>query len=133
MAKKVVVIMEKSSDGYFSCYVDEDLNGFGLAGYGDTAQQAREDMLTAYEEIKSMRCEEGKKTPSLTFEYKYDMQSFFNYFSYLNSSKIAERAGINSSLLRQYISGIKKARQTQYERLAVAIREVAKELSAATL
>ena len=51
---KVTVIMEKASDGYYSCFVEEDLPGFGLAGYGDTAEAAKEDMMKAYEEIKEM-------------------------------------------------------------------------------
>ena len=40
MDMKVTVIMEKASDGYYSCFVEEDLPGFGLAGYGDTAEAA---------------------------------------------------------------------------------------------
>ena len=31
MDMKVTVIMEKASDGYYSCFVEEDLPGFGLA------------------------------------------------------------------------------------------------------
>lgn len=87
---KVTVIMEKASDGYYSCFVEEDLPGFGLAGYGDTAEAAKEDMLKAYEEIKEMQTEEDKEVPELEFTYKYDMQSFFNYFSFLNVTKVAE-------------------------------------------
>ena len=52
MDMKVTVIMEKASDGYYSCFVEEDLSGFGLAGYGDTVEAAKEDMLKAYEESK---------------------------------------------------------------------------------
>jgi len=48
MDMKVTVIMEKASDGYYSCFVEEDLPGFGLAGYGDTAEAAKEDMMKAY-------------------------------------------------------------------------------------
>ena len=57
---KVTVIMEKASDGYYSCFVEDDLPGFGLAGYGDTAESAKEDMMKAYEEIKEMQAEEEK-------------------------------------------------------------------------
>ena len=67
MDMKVTVIMEKASDGYYSCFVEEDLPGFGLAGYGDTAEAAKEDMMKAYEEIKEMQAEEGKEMPELEF------------------------------------------------------------------
>ena len=92
MDMKVTVIMEKASDGYYSCFVEENLPDFGLAGYGDTAEAAKKDMMKAYEEIKEMQAEEDKEVPELEFTYKYDMQSFFNYFSFLNVTKVAELA-----------------------------------------
>ena len=84
---KVTAIMEKAKDGHYSCYVEEDLPGFGLSGFGDTAEAAKEDMMKAYQEIKEMQEEEGKEVPELEFTYKYDMQSFFDYFSFLNVTK----------------------------------------------
>ena len=132
MDMKVTVIMEKASDGYYSCFVEEDLPDFGLAGYGDTAEAAKEDMMKAYEEIKEMQVEEGKEVPELEFTYKYDMQSFFNYFSFLNVTKVAELAGINASLMRQYTSGVTAAGQKQYDKIRVAVERISKELSAAT-
>ena len=129
---KVTVIMEKASDGYYSCYVEEDLPGFGLAGYGDTAEAAKKDMMKAYEEIKEIQLTEGKNVPKLEFVYKYDMQSFFNYFSFLNISKIAELSGINASLMRQYSSGVAVAGQKQYDKIRAAVEHISKELSAAT-
>ena len=122
---KVTVIMEKANDGYYSCFVEDDLPGFGLAGYGDTAEAAKEDMMKAYEEIKEMQAEEGKEVPELEFSYKYDMQSFFNYFSFLNVTKVAELAGINAS-------GVTAAGQKQYDKIRVAVERISKELSAAT-
>lgn len=132
MDMKVTVIMEKASDGYYSCFVKEDLPGFGLAGYGDTAEAAKEDMMEVYEEIKEMQTEEGKEVPELEFIYKYDMQSFFNYFSFLNVTKVAELAGINASLMRQYTSGVATAGQKQYDKIRLAVERISKELSAAT-
>lgn len=124
--------MEKATDGYYSCYVDDDLEGFGLMGHGSTAEEAKKDMLTAYDEIKELFREEGKSLPDLEFTYKYDMQAFFNYFSFLNITKIGEMAGINSSLLRQYASGAAMAGQKQYDKIKECINEITKELSVAT-
>ena len=124
--------MEKAKDGYYSCYVEDDLSGFGLSGFGDTAEAAKKDMMNAYQEIKEMQEEEGKKVPELEFVYKYDMQSFFDYFSFLNVTKVAEMAGINPSLMRQYTSGVANAGQKQYDKIRAAIGKISKELSAAT-
>lgn len=129
---KATVIIEKAKDGYYSCYVEDDLPGFGLSGFGETAEEAKKDMLKAYQEIKEIQAEEGKKVPVLEFTYKYDMQSFFDYFSFLNVTKIAELSGINPSLMRQYTSGVANAGQKQYDKIRVAIGKISKELSAAT-
>ena len=129
---KVTAIMEKAKDGHYSCYVEEDLPGFGLSGFGDTAEAAKGDMLEAYKEIKEIQAEEGKEVPELEFVYKYDMQSFFDYFSFLNVTKVSELAGINPSLMRQYTSGVTNAGQKQYDKIRVAVERISKELSAAT-
>lgn len=129
---KATVIMEKASDGFYSCFVEEDLPGFGLAGYGDTAENAKADMLSAYGEIKKMKAEKGVDIPELEFTYKYDLQSFFNYFSFLNITKVAEIAGINASLMRQYTSGVTTAGQKQYDKIRIAVERIGKELSSAT-
>lgn len=132
LGMKVTVIMEKAKDGYYSCFVEEDLPGFGLAGYGDTAEAAKEDMMKAYQEIKELQEKEGQEVPELDFTFRYDMQSFFNYFSFLNVTKVAEMAGINPSLMRQYTSGVTNAGQKQYDKIRVAVERISKELSAAT-
>jgi predicted RNase H-like HicB family nuclease len=129
---KVTVIIEKAKDGFYSCFVEEDLPGFGLAGYGDTAEAAKKDMLKSYAEIKEIQAEEGLEVPELDFLYRYDMQSFFNYFSFLNVTKVAELAGINASLMRQYTSGVATAGQKQYDKIRVAVEHISKELSVAT-
>lgn len=129
---KATVIMEKAIDGFYSCFVEEDLPGFGLAGYGDTAENAKADMLSAYGEIKKMKAEKGVDIPELELTYKYDLQSFFNYFSFLNITKVAEIAGINASLMRQYTSGVTTAGQKQYDKIRIAVERIGKELSSAT-
>lgn len=132
MKQKATIIVEKASDGGFSCFVDEDLDGFGLAGYGDTAKEAISDLQLSYAEIKEMRAAEGLDTPELDFSYRYDMQSFFDFFSYLNITRIGELAGINSSLLRQYASGAAKAGQKQYDKIRDAVQQIVRDLSVAT-
>ena len=129
---KVQVIVEKSPDGDYSCFVDHDFEHFGLAGYGDSVEDAKADLLVCYEEMRTLEAEEGREVPELEFIYKYDMQSFFNYFSYLNVTKIAEVAGINPGLMRRYTCGNIKAGEKQYARLRDAIHMITTELSAAT-
>ena len=59
-------------------------------------------------------------------------QQVIDYFSFLNVSEIAKRAGINPSLMRQYTSGIKNAGEKTYSRLSECIANITKELQAAS-
>ncbi|MBP2644301.1 MAG: pilus assembly protein HicB, partial [Firmicutes bacterium] len=46
----------------------------------------------------------------------------------INVSKLADKAGINASQLRQYRSGLSKASQKQYDKLEECVHEIGKEL-----
>lgn len=131
--EKVTAIVHKGKDGFYTCYVEAGLPGFVLSGYGETAEEAKTDMMEAYEEIKQLRAEEGKDTTELEFVYKYDLQAFFNNFKWLNASKVAEIAGINPSLMRQYSSGSAKAGEKQYEKIRCAVMKLSTELYNARL
>lgn len=125
------IIVEQTKDGYFSCFVKEDIPYVGLLGYGDTSESAVNNLIAFYEESKVELAAEGKILPALEFVIHYDMPSFFNRFNFLNQSKIAERAGINPSLMRKYTSGVANAGQRQYEKLHAAVQSLAKEMLAA--
>lgn len=128
---KVVFVIEKSSDGFYSCYTDQEFEGFGLFGYGDTVEEAKADLQKAYDEIKEMNTDDGKETPVIEFEWKYDLQSFFNYFTILNVSELARKTGINPSLLRRYKNGLAQASEKQYGKIMAGVHAIGNELAAA--
>lgn len=128
---KANIVFEMAKDGGCSCYMVEDVPDFGLLGYGNSPQEAKADLLQAYEEIKDALKEDGKTAADLEFVYHYDMKSFFEYFDFLNVSKVAEKAGINPSLMRKYTSGVANAGEGQYRKLQKAIHSMAGELAAA--
>ncbi|MBO9637006.1 MAG: hypothetical protein J7576_02465 [Siphonobacter aquaeclarae] len=68
-----------------------------------------------------------------SFTYSYDLSSFFDAFDYLKISKIAERAGINTSLLRHYAAGSKTASAEQVGKIENAVHALAQELAAVSL
>ncbi len=129
MKRKVDVIFEMAKDGGCSCYLKQELPNIALTGYGPNPHEAKADMLQAYQEIKELLAQQGKVVDELDFAYHYDMKSFFNYFDFLNVSKVAQRAGINPSLMRKYTSGVTKAGESQYQKLEKAIKAIAKELA----
>jgi hypothetical protein len=71
----VNVVVERGSDNKYSAYMDYYDLDFGLAGFGDTAQDAIADFYEAYEEEKIMCTKEGKKAPELEFDIRYSSAS----------------------------------------------------------
>jgi len=69
----------------------------------------------------------------LSFDRSYDLTVFFEEFNFLKQSKIAELAGINPGLLRQYASGVKYPSAAQAQKIEDAVHELARELSAVSL
>lgn len=123
---KAVVTIEKGSDGFFWCRTE--IGNGGYNGCGKTVEAAKEDLALCMEDAR----EAGDLQDGIDLEYKYDLQSFFNYFSYFNINEVARRAGINPSLLRQYSSGCKKAGEKTYERLSDCFRSIKKDLQTAS-
>jgi hypothetical protein len=76
-----------------------------------------------------------KKVNPKTVELKvvYEIAAFFDIHSYLNISSVAERAGLNKGLVRQYASGVKRPSKVQATRISATIKALAKELQSVEL
>lgn len=133
MKKRVTVIVERSKDGCYSCFVDDELPGCSLIGYGKTVDEAKSDLQVGYFEINEIKAANGEeRLPELAYVYKYDMQPFFEQFPWLNVTKLAEIIGINPSLMRQYAAGITMVGQKQYDKIHKALHRLSIEFAKAT-
>ena len=126
-------LIEKGRDGTFGIYTPE-LN-HTIIGEGKTVIEAKEDFQNSVVEMIASYTGTNKEIPEelkgITFEYKYDIASFFDYYDFINISKFAERAGINPSLLRQYKSGSTSyISEVQMKKIENALHKVGSELSA---
>lgn len=65
---------------------------------------------------------------NVDFEYVYDVYALFRHFDFLNIGKVAERAGINPGLLRQYASQVKYPSKKQAQRIEDTIHLLAAEM-----
>ena len=130
--KKVLVTVSQASDGTFWCHAEKDVYGAGLNSVGVTVKEAKEDLQMCLMEAKEDYEEGGNSAEPVEFRYQYDLQSFFDYFSFLNVTEIAKRAGVNPSLMRQYTRGIKTAGEKTYERLSACMASITKDLQAAS-
>lgn len=130
--EKILVTVSQAPDGTYWCHTEADVFGSRLNGAGSTVKEAKDDLMVCLEDARQDAAENGGSVYDVEFEYKYDLRSFFEYFSFLNVSEIAKRAGINPSLMRQYTSGVKNAGEKTYSRLSTCMDNITRELQAAS-
>jgi len=65
----------------------------------------------------------------ITFDLQYDISGLFEENKYLNASAIAEMAGINKSLMRQYTSGVKHPSYERAMHIQKVINQIGKQLA----
>ena len=130
--KNVLITISQAPDGMFWCHSEGEVYGSGLNAAGTTVKDAKADLMICMEDAREAYLEEDGKDYQVEFRYQYDLQSFFDYFSFLNVTEIAKRAGINPSLMRQYARGIKNAGEKPYDRLSACISAITKDLQAAS-
>ena len=131
--KKILVIIEKGTDGRFSAYTP-DTKSTILNGQGNTVEEAIDDLKVAMNEIiESYQETEGQVPEELQgtteFEYKYDVPSLFNFFDEINMTTFSRKIGINASLLRRYKNGFAFASQKQVDKFKVGLHDLGKQLS----
>lgn len=134
---KILAIIEKGTDGLYSIYSDDMLLNHGLGGYGSSVEEAKADFMESIKEAKEMITDEGNVLPDevghIDVTFKYDLQSFFNYFDWINVSQFAKKAGINESKMRQYKNGLAFAGESTTKKILDAIKNIGAELQSATL
>jgi predicted RNase H-like HicB family nuclease len=133
---KTTAIVEMWDDKTISVYVP-DFDGFSLNGQGNTVEEAKQALIEAVDDYKTMLSETGKEIPAslsdIEFEYKYDIASFFECFKFISVSTFAKYAGINPSLMRQYKQRIAFASEAQKMKIEEAIHRAGSEMLAVHL
>ena len=134
---KILAIVEKGKDGLYSIYTEAEIVGHSFGGFGESVEIAKKDFMESIQEVKEMITTERGSAPEeftdIKVEFKYDLESFFNYFDWINASKFAAYAGINESKMRQYKTGVAFAGEKTTNKILKAIKKLGAELSAASL
>lgn len=127
---KVNAIIERSKDGLYSIYIDNDELSFGLNGQGSSVEEAKEQLMTTYQEIRDMFLEEGKEVPSIEFEYIYDISSFLDFYSgVLSKSGLEKITGVNQKQLWHYAKGIRTPKKETVLKIQEKLHKFGEELS----
>jgi len=116
--KKMKVIVEMTNTGYSAYAKDYEIYTTG----GNVTE-----LVQNITEAASLHFDEEVK-PS-RFDFEIDFSQFFNHYRVINSKVLAERIGMNYTLLSQYVNGHKKPSKKQTERIIDGIQEVGRELA----
>ena len=124
--KNYKLVIEKNNDGFWG-QLDKLKSVFSS---GDSITELIENTKVA---IDLYFEEMGKPIPEFELEVVMDIQEFFKLNDYINITTLANRIGMNSSLLRQYSKGIKFPSVKQVAKIEKEIRKIGKELSSTEL
>ena len=126
MAKKKIIMTVEKTDTGFSAYA-EDYPIF------TTGKSVPELINNAYEAAELYFEEEDEKLGPNDIRFEVDFQQFFKDYKVLNAKFLAEKIGMNATLLSQYVSGTKKPSSKQTEKILAGIHQIGQELSGINL
>ena len=121
MNKKIVMMLEKTDTG-FSAYAVH----YPIYTTGRTVSELLDNAYEAanlYFEDDNIKVEHGN------VKFEIDFKQFFKYYKVLNSKILAERIGMNPTLLSQYVQGRKKPSDLQRDKILMGIHQIGQELS----
>jgi predicted RNase H-like HicB family nuclease len=119
--KKIKMIVEKTDTG-FSAYSQEQ----SIYTTGRTISELIEN---AYEASNLFFEDENIQITHENLKFEIDFKQFFQYYKVINSKFLADKIGMNATLLSQYVQGHKKPSEAQTEKILAGIHQIGKELT----
>jgi predicted RNase H-like HicB family nuclease len=119
--KKIKMIVEKIDTG-FSAFTED----YPIYTTGRTIPELIDNALEAanlYFEEKGIRITQEN------LKYEIDFKQFFQYYKVINAKFLANKIGMNPTLLSQYVQGHKKPSDAQTEKILLGIHQIGQELS----
>lgn len=129
--QKVKAYICKEKDNVFSIYVDENAPiNYGLVGEGSTVQDAIDEWIAVYNEMKQSYADKGIDFVEADFDFAFDVPSFLEYYGGLITFKgLAKLTGISAAQISQYISGYRKPSPRTTAKIQKALNAFGNELS----
>jgi predicted RNase H-like HicB family nuclease len=121
--KKITVTVEKTDTG-FSAYA-EDFPVY-------TTGVSMVELLENISEALSLYFD-NEKFDSSRISLEIDFKQFFQYYKVINSKALAEKIGMNPTLLSQYVRGHKKPSEEQRRRILYGINRIGHEMAEMTV
>lgn len=73
--------------------------------------------------------EDDTRIEQENLKFEIDFKQFFQYYKVINAKFLANKIGMNPTLLSQYVQGRKKPSDAQTEKILLGIHQIGKELS----
>ncbi|MBN1187243.1 MAG: helix-turn-helix transcriptional regulator [Bacteroidales bacterium] len=119
--KKIKMVVEKTETG-FSAFSED----YPVYTTGRTITELIDNSYEAanlyFEDLNIQITHEN-------FKFEIDFKQFFQYYKVINSKFLADKIGMNPTLLSQYVQGHKKPSESQTEKILSGIQQIGKELS----
>lgn len=117
--RKIIVTIEKTDTG-FSAFAKD----YPVFSTGSSMSQLIDNCIEAF----SLYFEGEKFDPS-GISFGIDFKQFFQYYKVINSKVLAEKIGMNPTLLSQYVRGHKRPSPQQSRRILYGINRIGQELA----
>lgn len=120
---KITMTVLKEDKGYSAT---AKVGEIFIGTQGDTFDELKEMVLEAV----NLAFEDFGFTYAIDeIQFKYDLESFFDFYKVINAKALSERIGMSQSLLAQYTNGIKKPSANQAKRILKGVQQIGRELS----
>jgi predicted RNase H-like HicB family nuclease len=120
-SKKISMKVEKTDTG-FSAFSED----YPIYTTGKTIVELLDN---AFEAANLYFEDENIKISHKNLKLEIDFKQFFQYYRVLNAKFLADKIGINPTLLSQYVQGHKKPSEAQTEKILLGIHQIGQELS----
>ena len=128
--KKVKAIVERSEDAFYA-YVP---NIEGCTAGGESFDTVKENLSTILDIfILEDEILKDKYGSGYNIEFEVDLESVFKLLPEVNITQLAKLGDLNPGLLRQYVSGSKKASEKQTSKVMDAIDRLILKLNSITI
>ena len=116
LKKKIKMIVEKTDTGFSAYSVDYPIY--------TTGKSINDLINNAYEASNLYYADEKITITPENLRFEIDFQQFFQYYKVINSKFLAEKIGMNATLLSQYVTGHKKPSELQTEKILKGIHQI---------
>ena len=95
-----------------------------------TTGQTMPELFHNTHEAANLHFEEDEMTIShANLNFEIDFKQFFQHYKVINSKALADKIGMNPTLLSQYVQGRKKPSHKQTEKILMGIHQIGRELT----